>query len=211
MKKANIVLLGAPGSGKGTQAHMLHEHYGFVHISTGDIFRDNIHNQTELGNRAKVYIDDGKLVPDEITVEMVKNRLSQEDCVEFGYILDGFPRTHVQAQALMLFAKIDWIINIDLPLDYLMMRLTNRRTCASCHAVYNLLSYNKTTCEECGGELVAREDDKPATVLNRLEVYKNSSEPIIAYYESVQTVHHVDGKRSPKEVFDSICAIIDQR
>jgi len=186
-----IVLLGAPGSGKGTVGKILAEDLKLAHISTGDLFRENLKNQTELGKEANKYMEKGELVPDEITVKMVENRLKEEDALN-GAILDGFPRTPEQADALKnIFdsnnKKIDMALNIDVPFEEIVGRIANRRSCRGCSAIYNLVfnpPKQEGVCDECGAELYQREDQKPEVVENRLEVYKKSADELIKYYEN---------------------------
>lgn len=184
-----IVLLGAPGSGKGTVGKILAENLKLAHISTGDLFRENLKKETELGKEAKIYMDKGELVPDELTVRMLEKRMEEND-VKNGAILDGFPRTRNQAVVLdkLLEArgnKVDMALNIDVPFSEIIERIANRRSCKECNAIYNIV-FNPPKqdgkCDECGGELYQREDQKPEVVQNRLEVYKNSSEELITYY-----------------------------
>lgn len=184
-----IVLLGAPGSGKGTVGKILAENLKLAHISTGDLFRENLKNETELGKEAKVYMDKGELVPDELTVRMLERRMEEAD-VANGAILDGFPRTTNQAIVLdeLLSSKnkkVDMALNIEVPFDEIVERIANRRSCRGCSAIYNVVfnpPKQEGICDECGGELYQREDQKPEVVQNRLEVYKNSSEELINYY-----------------------------
>ena len=204
----NIILLGAPGAGKGTQATKLVDKYQIPHISTGDIFRYNIKNQTPIGVIAKSYIDKGQLVPDEVTVEIVKQRLAQND-VEVGYLLDGFPRNIFQAQELDKFAEIDKVIDISVNLDKLLKRITGRRVCSKCGESYHVDTLNGvTTCSRCGAELIQRADDNEATVANRLAVYKDQTEPLIEYYKKAGKLVTVDGDKSIDEVFKSIVEIL---
>jgi adenylate kinase len=186
-----LVLLGAPGAGKGTQADVLKEKFGIPHISTGDIFRSNIKNNTELGKKAKEYIDKGLLVPDEVTVNIVKSRIQEEDCKE-GFILDGFPRTIPQAEFLdkilsELKITLDYVLNIHVPDESLVNRLSGRRVCQGCgksyHVIYNPPS-KENTCGECGGNIIQRDDDKEETVLNRLKTYHQQTAPLIEYYKN---------------------------
>ena len=184
-----IVLLGAPGSGKGTVGKILAENLKLAHISTGDLFRENLKKETELGKEAKVYMDKGELVPDELTVKMLEKRMEEADVVN-GAILDGFPRTTNQAVVLdeLLSSKgkkVDMALNIEVPFDEIVERIANRRSCRGCSAIYNVVfnpPKQEGICDECGGELYQREDQKPEVVQNRLEVYKNSSEELISYY-----------------------------
>ena len=202
----NIILLGAPGAGKGTQASMLAEKYGLLHISTGDIFRANIKGGTEIGKLAKSYIDKGLLVPDEVTCRIVKDRLMKDD-VKRGYMLDGFPRNIFQAEELDKFAKIDLCVNIDVEERLLMDRICGRRVCA-CGESYHVSALNgRTTCAKCGGELYRRDDDNPETVKARLETYFGQTAPLIDFYKKQGKLLTVQsGEGSPEEVFKQICA-----
>jgi adenylate kinase len=206
----NIILLGAPGAGKGTQASKIEEKYKLLHISTGDIFRANIKGGTEIGKLAKSYIDAGKLVPDEVTCDIVKDRLTWNDA-KSGYMLDGFPRNLFQAQELDKFAKIDLCLNIDVDESLLMDRICGRRVCA-CGESYHISTLNgATTCAKCGGELYQRADDNPETVKTRLDTYKSQTAPLIEYYKSQGKLKSVkSGAGSPDEVFVQICAILDR-
>ena len=181
----NVILLGAPGAGKGTQAVRLAEKYAIPHISTGDIFRSNIKEKTPIGIVAKSYIDKGQLVPDEVTIQIVKERLEKEDCKN-GYLLDGFPRTVLQAEALDTFSKVEAVVNVDVPLGKLLKRITGRRVCAKCGATYHV-TFNPPAkegiCNACGDALIIRPDDAQETIKKRLDVYHAQTEPIIAYYE----------------------------
>lgn len=204
----NIILLGAPGAGKGTQATRLVDKYKIPHISTGDIFRANIKNQTPIGVVAKSYIDKGQLVPDEVTVEIVKQRLSEKDVV-VGYLLDGFPRNIFQAQELDKFAKIDKVIDINVNLDKLLKRITGRRVCSKCGESYHIDTLNgSTTCARCGADLIHRADDNEETVKNRLEVYKNQTQPLIDYYKEAGKLVTVNGDSTIDEVFSEIVKIL---
>lgn len=193
-----IVLLGAPGSGKGTVGEILTENLKLAHISTGDLFRENLKNQTELGKKAQEYMDKGELVPDEITIGMLSERLNNPD-VENGAILDGFPRTKAQAESLdeMLNAngnKVDMALNIDVPFDEIVERIANRRSCRGCNAIYNIVfnpPKQENVCDACGGELYQREDQKPEVVQNRLEVYKKSADELIEYYGKAGKLYSV--------------------
>ncbi|MBO6262894.1 MAG: adenylate kinase [Clostridia bacterium] len=206
----NIVLLGAPGAGKGTQAVKLAERYNIPHISTGDIFRYNIKNETPIGKVAKSYIDKGQLVPDEVTVQIVKERLEQDDCKN-GYLLDGFPRTVAQAQELDKISEVDAVANIDVPFGKLMRRITGRRLCALCGNSYHIDGLKgKTTCQKCGGELVQRADDNEQTVKNRLDVYTAQTQPLIGYYEEKGKLVTVDGDGEIDAVFNLIIARLDK-
>ena len=206
----NIILLGAPGAGKGTQATRISEKYGLPHISTGDIFRDNLKRGTEIGLLAKSYTDQGKLVPDEVTCKIVEGRLEAEDCKK-GYLLDGFPRNLFQAQQLDTFSKVDAVINIGVDLSLLMGRLCGRRVCKSCGESYHVdFLGGKTTCEKCGGELYQRKDDNEETVGNRLKVYTEQTAPLIDHYAKKGILLDIDGVGTIDEVFARICAALDK-
>ena len=206
-----IVMLGAPGAGKGTQAKMISEKYGIPHISTGDIFRANIKENTELGQKAKTYMDKGLLVPDELVVD----RLAQDDAKK-GYVLDGFPRTIPQAEALTealakIGEKMDYAINVEVPDENIIDRMSGRRACVACGGTYHI-KYNPTKkegiCDACGGELILRDDDKPETVKQRLEVYHTQTQPLIDYYTKEGILKEVDGTQDLQKVFDDITAIL---
>lgn len=204
----NIILLGAPGAGKGTQASKIAEHYGILHISTGDIFRANIKGGTEIGKLAKSYIDAGKLVPDEVTCDIVKDRLTWEDA-KSGYMLDGFPRNLFQAEQLDTFAKVDLCLNIDVDEALLMDRICGRRVC-SCGESYHISTLNgATTCAKCGSELYQRADDNPETVKTRLDTYNTQTAPLIDFYKKQGKLQSVtSGEGSPDEVFEQIKKIL---
>lgn len=210
-----IIMLGAPGAGKGTQAKKIAAKYGIPHISTGDIFRANIKNGTELGLKAKSYMDAGGLVPDEITIGMLLDRIHQADC-ENGYVLDGFPRTIPQAESLTEALKkngesIDFAVNVDVPDENIISRMSGRRACLNCGATYHIV-YNapkkEGVCDACGQELVLREDDKPKTVKKRLGVYHDQTQPLIDYYKKEGVLAEVDGTKDMEEVFQNIAAIL---
>ena len=210
-----IIMLGAPGAGKGTQAKMIAEKYSIPHISTGDIFRANIKKGTELGKKAKSYMDKGQLVPDELTLDLIMDRFKQDDCKN-GYVLDGFPRTIPQAEALdtALKAKgekVDFAIDVDVPDENIVKRMGGRRACVGCGATYHVV-YSPTkvegVCDKCGEELIVRDDDKPETVLNRLEVYHNQTQPLIDYYNEQGILKSVDGTVDMKDVFNAIVDIL---
>ena len=204
----NIILLGAPGAGKGTQATKISEKYRLPHISTGDFFRDNIKRQTPVGLLAKSYTDNGKLVPDEVTCEIVKGRLEADDCKN-GYLLDGFPRNLFQAETLESFSKADAVLNIDVDLSLLMARLCGRRVCKDCGESYHVdFLGGKTVCERCGGELYQRKDDNEETVGNRLKVYSEQTAPLIAYYSERNVLLNIDGVGAIDEVFARIVAAL---
>ena len=210
-----IVMLGAPGAGKGTQAKMIAAKYQIPHISTGDIFRANIKNGTELGKKAKSYMDLGLLVPDELTVDLVIDRLAQDDCKN-GYILDGFPRTIPQAEALdaalaKLGEKMDYAIDVDVPDENIVSRMSGRRACTGCGATYHIV-YNPSKkgecCEVCGEKLILRDDDKPETVQKRLNVYHEQTQPLIDYYTKQSILRTVDGTQDMNDVFAEIVKIL---
>ncbi len=210
-----IIMLGAPGAGKGTQAAMIAEKYGIPHISTGDIFRANIKNGTELGKEAKTYMDEGKLVPDELTVRILLDRVAQDDCKN-GYVLDGFPRTIPQAEVLdqeltKLQDKVDFAINVEVPDENIIGRMSGRRACLKCGATYHveyMPPKKEGICDTCGSELVLRDDDKPETVKKRLEVYHQQTEPLIRYYSEKKILQNVDGTKDVKDVFGAIERIL---
>ena len=205
----NIILLGAPGAGKGTQATRISDGYGLPHISTGDIFRENIKNQTEIGLLAKSYIDKGQLVPDEVTCKIVENRIAREDC-KAGYMLDGFPRTIVQAEALDKITKIDLVINIEVDFSLVMDRLCGRRVCKECGESYHVSMLNGATkCARCGGELYQRKDDNPETVQSRLEVYSAQTAPLIQYYTEKGILFNVVSDSTPEAVYEKISKKLD--
>ena len=212
-----IIMLGAPGAGKGTQAKKIAAKYGIPHISTGDIFRANIKNGTELGNKAKTYMDQGLLVPDELTCDLVVDRIQQEDARE-GYVLDGFPRTIPQAECLTealnkLGSKIDYAIDVDVPDDNIVKRMGGRRACVKCGATYHVeFAAPKTegVFDTCGDKLVLRDDDKPETVQKRLNVYHEQTQPLIDYYTRQGVLKTVDGTRDLNEVFQEIVDILGE-
>ena len=212
-----IIMLGAPGAGKGTQAKKIAEKYGIPHISTGDIFRANIKNQTELGKKAKSYMDQGMLVPDELTLELIMDRFTNDDCKN-GYVLDGFPRTIPQAEALTKALSdkqdaVDYAINVDVPDEAIVTRMSGRRACLACGGTYHI-KFNPTKvegiCDACGGELVLRDDDKPETVQKRLTVYHEQTQPLIDYYKKQGILKSVGGTVPMDEVFRSIVAILGE-
>lgn len=215
--KMKIVMLGAPGAGKGTQAEMISEKYGIPHISTGDIFRANIKNGTELGMKAKAYMDEGKLVPDELTVELLLDRVAADDCAG-GYVLDGFPRTIPQADVLTEALarsgeKVDFAINVDVPDANIVRRMSGRRACLNCGATYHIEHIppkKEGICDKCGHELVQRDDDKPETVQNRLNVYHAQTQPLIEYYEKAGVLRNVDGTQDMEKVFSDIVKLLEE-
>lgn len=209
-----IIMLGAPGAGKGTQAKMIAEKYGIPHISTGDIFRSNIKNGTELGKKAKSYMDQGLLVPDELVVDLVVDRVQKDDCTK-GYILDGFPRTIPQAEALdaaLGEEKIDYALDIEVPDENIITRMSGRRACVGCGATYHIV-YNPTKtegiCDACGEKLILRDDDKPETVQKRLDVYHEQTQPLIDYYSKAGSLVELDGTVDINVVFDNIIKVLE--
>ena len=210
-----IIMLGAPGAGKGTQAKKIAAKYDIPHISTGDIFRANIKNGTELGNKAKTYMDQGLLVPDELVVDLVVDRVQQDDCKN-GYVLDGFPRTIPQAEALdkalaEFGDKIDYAIDVNVPDENIVKRMGGRRACVGCGATYHLVYAPTKTegiCDVCGKELILRDDDKPETVQKRLNVYHEQTQPLIDYYTKVGILKTVDGTVDINDVFAAIVEIL---
>lgn len=212
-----IIMLGAPGAGKGTQAKKIAAKYGIPHISTGDIFRANIKNGTELGKKAKTYMDQGLLVPDELVVDLVVDRVNQEDCAK-GYVLDGFPRTIPQAEALdkALAAqgqKMEYAIDVNVPDENIVNRMGGRRACVGCGATYHLVyaaPKQEGICDTCGGELILRDDDKPETVQKRLGVYHEQTQPLIDYYTNAGILKTVDGTVDMEDVFGAIVSILGE-
>ena len=209
------IMRGAPGAGKCTQAKMIAEKYGLPHISTGDIFRANIKNGTELGKEAKEYMDKGLLVPDELTVRLLLDRVAQDDCKN-GYVLDGFPRTIPQAEVLdeklsELGEKVDYAINVDVPDENIVNRMSGRRACLNCGATYHIVSIppkKEGICDVCASALVLRDDDRPETVQNRLKVYHEQTQPLIDVYEKKGVLRSVDGTLPMEEVFTAITKIL---
>lgn len=211
-----IVMLGAPGAGKGTQAKKIAEKFQIPHISTGDIFRANIKNETELGKKAKTYMDQGLLVPDELTVNLVTDRLVQADC-KSGYVLDGFPRNIGQAEALTKALEerkegLEFAIDVEVPDENIIGRMSGRRACVGCGATYHL-EYAPTkkegVCDACNGELILREDDKPETVQKRLQVYHEQTQPLIQYYGEKGILHKIDGTKEISQVFQEISGLLE--
>lgn len=199
----NVILLGAPGAGKGTQAVRIAAAMNIPHISTGDIFRKNIKEKTPVGLKAKSYIDRGQLVPDEVVVEIVQQRIDEDDCKN-GFLLDGFPRTIAQAEALDRLTNIDNVINLEVDLDKLVDRITGRRVCEKCGESYHVSTKKDDICEKCGGKLIQRADDTEETVKSRLKVYKNETAPLINFYKNQGVLKNVDGMKSIEEVFEEI-------
>ena len=212
-----IIMLGAPGAGKGTQADKICAKYNIPHISTGDIFRANIKNNTELGQKAKSYMDKGELVPDELVVDLVVDRIKADDCTN-GYVLDGFPRTIPQAEALTealdkIGEKLDYAIDVEVPDDNIINRMSGRRACVACGGTYHI-KFNPTKkegiCDACGGELILRDDDKPETVKQRLTVYHDQTQPLIDYYTKEGILKEVDGTLDLQAVFAEIVKILEK-
>ncbi len=208
-----LILLGAPGAGKGTQAERIVAKYNIPQISTGDILRENVKTGTELGLKAKEYMDKGELVPDEVIIGIIKDRLSRDDCKN-GYILDGFPRTIPQAEALTAALnpdKIDTVIFINVSDEVVVERLSMRRVCRNCGAIYHL-KYNppkmETVCDKCGGEIYQRDDDKEETIKNRLSVYRKQTEPVVDYYKKLNILSEIDGSQSVEKIAANIDSIL---
>lgn len=210
-----IIMLGAPGAGKGTQAKQIAGKYNIPHISTGDIFRANIKNGTDLGKKAKEYMDQGLLVPDELTCDLVMDRISHDDCKN-GFVLDGFPRTIPQAEALdealkKIGQSMDFAINVDVPDSHIVKRMSGRRACLGCGATYHVVAIppkKEGICDICGAELVLRDDDKPETVQKRLDVYHEQTQPLIEYYDKQGILKTVDGTMQMEDVFAAITKIL---
>lgn len=210
-----IIMLGAPGAGKGTQAKQIADKYSIPHISTGDIFRANLKAGTELGKKAKEYMDQGLLVPDELTCDLVMDRIAQDDCKN-GFVLDGFPRTIPQAEALdaaltKINQKMDYAIDVDVPDDNIINRMSGRRACLNCGATYHIVSIPtkvEGVCDRCGNPVVLRDDDQPETVKKRLNVYHEQTQPLIDYYQKQGILKSVDGTQPMEEVFNSIVGIL---
>lgn len=212
----NIILMGPPGAGKGTQAEFIKAAFPIPHISTGDMFREAVAGGTAMGIEAKKYMDAGQLVPDEVTIGVVEERLAKDDC-QGGFLLDGFPRTIPQAEALDavlagMGKKVEVALNIDVPDDILLARMSGRVSCVACKAVYNT-KFNPPAkagvCDKCGGELVQRSDDKAETVKNRLNVYNEQTQPLIDYYAKQGSLKTVDGNRETKDVFEDVKCVLE--
>lgn len=210
-----IIMLGAPGAGKGTQAKQIADKYSIPHISTGDIFRANLKAGTELGKKAKEYMDQGLLVPDELTCDLVMDRIAQGDCKN-GFVLDGFPRTIPQAEALdaaltKINQKMDYAIDVDVPDDNIINRMSGRRACLNCGATYHIVSIptkQEGICDRCGNPVVLRDDDQPETVKKRLNVYHEQTQPLIDYYQKQGILKSVDGTQPMESVFGAIVEIL---
>lgn len=212
-----IIMLGAPGAGKGTQAIQIAEKYKIPHVSTGDLFRSNISQKTELGMEAKSYMDEGKLVPDELTVRMLLDRVAQDDCKN-GYVLDGFPRTIAQAEVLnkevtKLGDKIDYAIDIEVPDENIVKRMSGRRACLKCGNTYHIEHVppkKEGICDNCGSELVLRADDAPETVLKRLNVYHEQTQPLIDFYNNMDILVTIDGTQDMNKVFADVTKVLGE-
>ena len=211
-----MVLLGAPGAGKGTQATLISQAYHLPHISTGDILREAVEKKTELGLQAKNFMDSGQLVPDELVINIVKERLTATDC-DGGFILDGFPRTVAQAEVLQkvlekMGKKLDVVLDVEVGTDELLRRLTQRRQCQSCGKIYHL-SYNPPSfegiCDKCGGRLYQREDDQEIAIKKRLEEYVKKTQPLISYYKNINILQIIDGKQATEQVFSDIERVLE--
>lgn len=213
----NLILLGPPGAGKGTQAAKIIEKYNIPHISTGDIFRENIKNGTELGKKAQEYMNKGQLVPDELVVEIATDRLDKDDCKD-GFLLDGFPRTVFQAEELDKYLaskgkKVDHVLDIEVDRAELMTRLTGRRVCSKCGASYHIINIppkKEGVCDVCGGELIQRKDDNEETAANRIEVYNKETKPLVDYYEKAGNISHIDGTTGLESVFNDIVGVLGE-
>ncbi|MCI7146329.1 MAG: adenylate kinase [Clostridiales bacterium] len=213
----NLILLGPPGAGKGTQAAKIIEKYNIPHISTGDIFRENIKNGTELGKKAQEYMNKGQLVPDELVVEIATDRLTKDDCKN-GFLLDGFPRTVFQAEELDKFLEargsaVDHVLDIEVDREELMKRLTGRRVCSKCGASFHVVSIppkKEGICDVCGAELIQRKDDNEETAANRIEVYNKETRPLVDYYEKAGNISHIDGAAGLENVFNTIAGILGE-
>ena len=198
-----LIFLGPPGAGKGTQAERIAERFEIAHLSTGDMLRSEIRNATPLGAAAKAYIDRGELVPDSVIIDMVRERITRDDCKN-GFLLDGFPRTVVQAEALSEFTDVDFAVNIDVPSERLVKRISGRRMCPGCGAAYHISMHALPTCKKCGATLYQRDDDREETVANRLKVYAEKTAPRIAFYEAAGKLVTVDGDDAVDAVTESI-------
>ncbi|CFX05050.1 Adenylate kinase/UMP-CMP kinase [Syntrophomonas zehnderi OL-4] len=213
----NIIIMGPPGAGKGTQADLIKARFPILHISTGDMFREAVSKQTAMGLEAKKYMDAGQLVPDEVTIGVVEERLAQPDCAD-GFLLDGFPRTIPQAEALdkvlaKLGKKVEAALDISVPDQVLLERMTGRVSCPQCKTVYNTRFNPPTTvgiCDKCGTGLMQRDDDKEATVKNRLKIYMEQTQPLLNYYEKQGTLRTIDGNRDPKDVFADVVLVLEK-
>ena len=203
----NLVFLGPPGAGKGTQAERICEKHKIAHISTGDMLRSEMRQGTELGLAAKSLIEKGELVPNKIIIGMVQNRILQDDCKN-GYLLDGFPRTIEQAEALAEFADIDCAVDVEVPFERLVQRISGRRMCPDCGATFHISMYTAENCDKCNGKLYQRDDDKEETVMNRLKVYETSTQPLIDFYEKKGLLKTVNGDQDIEVVYGEIEAAL---
>lgn len=206
----NVILLGSPGVGKGTYAKILSEKYRLPHISTGDMFREEVRNNTKLGQKVKSFMEKGLLVPDEVTIKMLKERLRKKDAKK-GFLLDGFPRTIKQAEALGMIAKIDFVLNFSAPEEVIIQRISGRRTCKNCGATFhiqNIPPKKPGICDKCGGELYQREDEKPEAVKKRLGVYKNQTKQLVAYYKKKGNLKEIDANRAVEEVIREVKEVL---
>ncbi len=204
-----MIFLGPPGAGKGTQAQKVCEKYSIPHISTGNILRAAMAQGTQMGQEAKKHVNAGNLVPDEVVVGIVKDRLQEDDCKK-GYLLDGFPRTIAQAESLSSFAEIDLAVLVDVPDESLIRRLSSRRTCKDCSATYDVSMVKDGKCPNCGGDMIQRDDDSEETVKNRLKVYHEKTSPLVEYYKDNGLLCKVDGKAEIDTVFNAICSVLDE-
>lgn len=204
----NLIFLGPPGAGKGTQAVKIAARYGLAHISTGEMLREAIADETAMGLEAKRFIDQGLLVPDDVIIGVVQDRLQKPDCAN-GYLLDGFPRTVAQAEALDTFSKVDHAVLVDVPMDALMQRMTGRRVCPKCKGTFHISTLTSNQCPDCGAELVQRADDNEATVSNRLKVYEQQTKPLTDYYAARGQLRTIDGHQPVDVVFEAICEVLD--
>lgn len=205
-----LIFLGPPGAGKGTQAERISELFKIAHISTGDMLRREIKDGTKLGMEAKALIDAGSLVPDEVILAMVRFRIAKDDCKN-GFLLDGFPRTVVQADALGEMTQLNAAIDIEVPAERLVARISGRRMCSGCGEVFHVSSYGKSTCHKCGADLYIRDDDREETVWNRIKVYQENTAPLIEYYDKRRLLERIDGDRNPDEVFAAIRKALEKR
>ena len=208
MALTRVVLLGPPGAGKGTQAKQIVNKFGLVHLSTGDILRDEVAHETDLGKTAKEFMNRGDLVPDQLIIDMIRGRI---EAANEGFLLDGFPRTTAQAEALAAFATIDVVLNIGLAREEVVRRLTSRRVCRGCGEIYNLtfnLAEGETTCAKCGGELYQRDDDKTDVIANRYDIYEKSTSPLIDFYKQQGVLRTLDGSAGSENVFSEIIDIL---
>lgn len=201
-----LILLGAPGSGKGSLAKKIASDFDIPQISTGDLFRNIVKEDSDFGRRVKAIMASGNLVPDEITVELVRKRINEKDCQK-GFILDGFPRTIAQAESLEKITRIDSVILVELPFDTIIERLSSRRTCSSCGEIYSATSYQKETCEKCNGQIIQRDDDKPEAIRNRLEVYDKNTSPLINFYSA--RLFRVSNDKSLDETYRPVKAFLE--